>query len=158
MTVSAATAKQLHKVDDAQGLLTLLKITHANWAAPVCLVADTRNLVTLGDTYIGIPFTVTLPNDKAKESPRARLQIDNVGRDLTSVFEQLPAGATLMATLRVVHRSTPTVVDYEFAAPLTGVHTDMGKLTASMGWDDAMRRAAVNIRFDPSTAPGLFPD
>ena len=27
----------------------------------------TRNITTLGDTYLGLPFTVGLPNDKARE-------------------------------------------------------------------------------------------
>ena len=159
MTLSAATAKQLHRVDDPSGLLKLLKITHTSWAAPVCLVDDTRNLVTLGDTYIGgMMFTAQLPNDKPKEAPRVPLQMDNVGRDLTSQFEALPPGATLMATLRVVSRATPGVVDWEFTAPMTGVRADGNKVTASMGWDDVMRRAAVLLRFDPVTAPGLYAD
>lgn len=158
MTLSTATARKLHQVDDAGGVLALLKIDHAALSAPVRIVNDTRELVTLGDTYMALPFRLTLPNDMAKELPRARLQIDNVGRELTAELERLPPGAALQATLLLVHRATPGVVDYEFTAPLSGVRADMGTVTATMGPDDPMRQSAVRLRFDPATAPGIFPD
>lgn len=158
MTVSASTIRWLHKVDDPHGPLVLLKIDHAALSAPVRLVADTRNLVTLGDTYIGLPMGVTLPDDKANEVPRARLVMDNVGRDLTAELERLPPGAALQATLMVVHRSSPGVVDYEFTAPLSGVRASMGTVSTAMGPGDLLRRPAVGLRFDPFTAPGIFPD
>ena len=158
MTVSAATAKKLHQVDDNGGVQVLLKIDHAALSAPVRLVNDTRNLVTLGDTYIGLLFSVTLPNDKAREVPRAKLQMDNTGRELTAELERLPPGAALMATLMIVHRSTPGVVDYQFMAPLSGLRVDQSAVSATMGPDDLMRRPATLLRFDPVTAPALFPD
>lgn len=158
MTVSTATRKALQKVDDSGGVQALLKIDHASLSAPVRLVNDTRPLTTLGDTFQALPFRVTLPNDKAREMPRARLQMDNVGRELTAELERLPPGAALMATLVVVHRSTPGVVDYQFKAPLSGVRVDMASVSAVMGPDDLMRRPATLRRFDPSTSPGLFPD
>lgn len=158
MTVSASTIKRLHQVTDGSGLLALLKIDHASLSAPVRLVNDTRDLGTLGDTYKALPFSLTLPNDKSREMPRARLQIDNVGRDLTSELERLTPGAALQATLMLVHRSTPGVVDFQFTAPLSGVRVDQGTVTGFMGPDDLMRQSAVRLRFDPFTAPGLFPD
>lgn len=158
MTVSAATAKKLHQVDDNGGVQVLLKIDHASLSAPVRLVNDTRNLVTLGDTYLALPFSVTLPNDKAREVPRAKLQMENTGRELTGELERLPPGAALTATLMVVHRSTPGVVDYQFTAPLSGVRVDVASVSATMGPDDLMRRPATLLRFDPTSSPALFPD
>ena len=155
---SAATDRKLHQVDDSGGVLVLLKIDHAALSAPLRLVADTRDITTLGDTYRALPFSITLPNDKAREMPRARLQMDNVGRELTAELERLPPGAALTATLMIVHRSTPGVVDYEFTAPLSGVRVDQTSVSATMGPDDLMRRPATLLRFDPKTAPGLFPD
>ena len=158
MTLSAATRKALHKVDDSGGVLTLLKMDHASLSAPVRIVNDTRNVTTLGDTYLALPFRIVLPSDKAREMPRAQLQIDNVGRELTAELERLPPGAALMATIIIVHRSTPGTIDYQFTAPLSGVRVDMANVSAVMGPDDLMRRPATLLRFDPATAPGIFPD
>lgn len=156
MTVSSSTVKALQKLDDLGGLLMLLEISHPSLSSTVRLVNDTRDLIALGQFWVGLPFAVTLPNDAAKEVPRARLQMDNVGRELTGELEGLPPGAALTATLRVVHRSTPGTVDYEFVSPLSGVRVDQSSVSATMGPDDIMRRSAVRIRFDPITAPALF--
>lgn len=158
MTVSAATAARLQRTDDTGGVLTLLKIEHPSLSGPLRVVSDTRNLDSNGETFIGIPFQVKLPTDADKETPRAQLRMDNVGREMTAELEKLPPGAALQATLMVVHRATPDVVDYQFTASLVGVHIDSGLLTASISTGDLMRRPAVAIRFDPVTAPGLFPD
>lgn len=156
MTVSTTTARQLQKVTDNGGMLMLLEVTHPSFSAPIRLVNDTRNLTTLGFTWLALPFAITLPNDKAKEVPRARLQMDNVGREFTAELEALPPGTSLKATIRMVHRATPGVVDYQFSAPLSGVKVTGPTVTATMGRDDIMRMSAVLLRFDPATSPSLF--
>lgn len=158
MSLSAATRHNLQRTDDQGGMLALLKIDDPSLSAPVRLVNDTRNLTALGDTWVALPFSVKLPSDAAKGVGRAQLRIDNVGRELTAELERLPPAAELQATLLLVHRSTPEVVDYELQAPLSGVRVDMKTVTATMGYDDMMRRPAVLLRFDPFTAPALFPD
>lgn len=158
MTLSASTREALQRVSDPHGPLELLTIQHPSIATPIRLVNDTRDLVSNGLTYLALPFYGTLPQDNAKEVPRAQLQMDNVGRDITSDLEGLPAGATLNATLSVVHRSRPDVVDYSFTAPLSGIRVTGTTVSASMGPTDLMRRAAVQARFDPITAPGQFSD
>lgn len=156
MTVSTTTARQLQKVTDSGGVLMLLEVLHPSFSAAIRLVNDTRNLTTLGFTWLALPFAITLPNDKAKEVPRARLQMDNVGREFTGELEALPPGTSLKATIRMVHRSTPGVVDYQFTAPLSGVKVMGPTVTATMGRDDIMRMSAVLLRFDPATSPSLF--
>lgn len=156
MTVSTTTARQLQKVTDDGGVLMLLEIAHPSFSTPMRIVNDTRGLTALGKEWLALPFSVTLPNDKAKEVPRARLQMDNVGREMTAELESLPPGASLKAVLTMVHRWTPEVIDFQFAAPLSGVRVNVATVTATMGRDDIMRMSAVLLRFDPSTAPALF--
>jgi hypothetical protein len=156
MTVSTSTARQLQKVTDGGGVLMLLEVNHASFTDPIRIVNDTRNLTAFGHDWIALPFAITLPNDKAKEVPRARLQIDNVGRDFTYELELLPPGSSLKATITMVHRSTPGVVDYQFTAPLSGVKVMGPTVTATMGRDDIMRMSVVLLRFDPATSPALF--
>lgn len=158
MSVSPTTVRALQRLTDTGGMLALLTISHSSITVPVRLVNDTRALVSNGLTFLPLPFAVTLPQDMSKEVPRAQLQMDNVGRDLTADLEALPPGAVLTATLAVVHRSTPNVIEYSFTAPLSGVRIDVTAVTATMGPADLLRRAAVQTRFDPVTSPGLFPE
>lgn len=156
MTMSASTIKALQRVDDAGGMLHLLEISHPDLSATVRLVNDTRDLTALGHTWLALPFAVQLPSDRSREVPRARLQMDNVGRELTAELEGLSPGAALTATLRAVHRSTPDTVEYPFSCPLTGVKVDQTTVTATMGPEDLLRRPAVRRRFDPVSSPALF--
>lgn len=155
LTTTAIAATQ--RTSDAHGFLYLLTITGGGIVAPVRIVNDTRDLTSQGFLFLALPFQLVLPKDAAKETPRAQLQIDNVGRSITAELEALEPGAELTATIQVVYRATPDVIEYEFMAPLSGVRANMFSVTATVGPSDLMRRPAVNLRFDPFTAPGLFP-
>ena len=158
MSLSAPATAALQRVSDPQGLLWLLTITGGGLPSPVRLVNDTRDLVSGGETFLALPFEVMPPKDSAKEVPRSQLRIDNIGRELLAELETLPPGAELMATLQVVYRATPDVIEHSFTAPMGSIRADSLLLTASMGPTELMRRPATNVRFDPTTAPGLFPD
>lgn len=152
----ARSIAQLQQVTDNHGFLELMVIDHASFVSPVRIVNDTRDWVIGGHTYVALPFGVKLPTQAQQENPRAQIRIDNVGRELTSAIEGLPVGASLLATLQLVSRATPTVVDYEFIAQLSGINITPTLVTANMGPDDTMRQTAVRIRFDPVNAPALF--
>lgn len=158
MTLSTAAVAALQRMDDPQGLLYLLTITGGGISAPVRLVNDSRELVSGGNTFLPLPFELVLPKDAAKEVPRAQLRMDNIGRELVTELEALEPGAELMATIQVVYRSTPNAIEHEFTAPLGGVRVDAFSVSASVGPTELLRRPVTNIRFDPTTAPGLFPD
>lgn len=153
--VSPASRAQLQRVDDPTGLLLLLKLEHPSMAT-VHVVNDTRDWVIDGTSWIGLPFRFRLPNSVAGEAPRAQLELDNVGTELTAELERLPPGGALQATIYLVSRATPSVVDYEFTAPLSGVSATMTTVSGTIGNDDALRSPAVKMRYDPTTAPGLF--
>lgn len=157
MPVSATTRTQLQATADNHGLLELLEIDHASFGSPVRICNDTRDWTIGGSTYVALPFACKLPNQARGENPRAQLQIDNVGRELTAAIEGLPVGAELLATFKLVSRATPSVVDYQFIAQLSGISITPTVVTCTMGSDDTMRQTAVRVRFDPANTPGLFP-
>jgi len=176
MTVSASFIENRQRVNDAGGLLELLTITHSSFTEPLYLVNDTRNWEISGITYTGFPFRFTYPQDKAKESPRSTLEIDNVGRDLTSELELLPSSAILMATVSLVERPNlhePTLsldfitetyymleytVEWSWTVPMTNVSVNAAVISATLGVDFLMRQQAVRLRHDPNTSPGIFED
>lgn len=147
---------QLQQITDNHGFIELMVLDHASFTTLIYLVNDTRDWTIGGQLYVGLPFAVKLPSAVQKENPRAQIRIDNVGRSLTAAIEALPVGAALTATLQMVSRATPTVVDYAFVAQLSGIELTTSMMTASMGPDDTMRQSAVRIRFDPANTPGLF--
>lgn len=153
--VTAATRRQLQRVNDTAGGLLLLMLEHPS-IETVHVANDTRSWVISGTTWVGLPFRFQLPDDIAGQSTAARVEIDNVGQELSPVLEGLPPGAALLATFRVVSRSTPTVVDYEFSAPMSGVSMTTTVVQATIGTDDEDRMPAVMVRYDQTTASALF--
>ncbi len=156
MNVSRNTVSALQNVSDSHGILELLQIENESFSAPIRMVNDTRDWTINGINWIAFPFRLKLPNQLQKESPRARLQIDNVGRLPIALIEGIPVGSTVMATIRLVSRSTPSVIDYEFVAQLSNIQATQTILSADMGPDSTMRKSAVQLRFDTKHAPGLF--
>lgn len=156
MTLSSTAIRTLQRTDDPFGLLMLLTITGDGLDDTIRLVSDTRDCTSRGQVYLGLPFKWALPQEAAGEVGRAQVQIDNVGRELTAELERLPPGSELLATLEVVCRATPDVVDMSFTAPMSSVQAGVLTITATVGEGDLMRLPAVDVRFDPFTAPGLF--
>lgn len=155
-TLTAAARRQLQRVDDGDGFLLLVLMDHAALSGPVRIARDTRDHVIGGITFIGLPLEVQLPQDVAQEASRAQLRIDNVGRDLVGELESLPPGASLDVTLRVVSRAAPATVEWEFIDGASVAEADLPAVVLTLGDDSVMRRNAVGLRYDPSTAPGIF--
>lgn len=153
---SAAFNAARQRVSDPDGLLELIEITHGSFSGPARLVNDTRDWTSNGLDYIGFPFRFTYPQDKGRESPRSTLEIDNVGRDLTSELERLPPSAVVMCTVKLVSRATPDTVDWEWTVPMTNVSANAAVISATLGVEFLMRQQAVRLRHDPNTSPGLF--
>lgn len=153
--VSPQMREQLRRVNDRNGPLVLLLLEHPS-ISPVRVVNDTRSWTIGGEDWIGLPFRYKLPDEVQGQVGPATLEIDNVGGDLTAELEQLPPGGVLLATTRVVSRAQPTVVDFELVGPLSRVSVTTTAVSAVVGDDDAMRSAAVKLRFDPQLTPELF--
>ena len=148
---------QLQTVEDGHGFIETLQLSYAGsspWVYYLC--NDTRDWTIGGQLYTGLPFMLNLPNRNSQESPRASITIDNVGRSLMAAMEALPYDAELVATMAIRSRLTPTVVEYSFLAPLSGVNCNQTTITATISVDTTMQQPAVLRRFDPTYAPGVF--
>lgn len=154
LTTEAA-RRQAQAVDDPEGFLLLVEISHPSFTQTIRLVQDNDDIVIGANTYIGLPMQIQLPQDVAKEAARAKINIDNVGRDLGAEFERLGPGAALDVTLRNVSRATPSIVEYEFVSGANAATIDMTDVSLTLGDDEWMRMNIVNLRADPTTSPGL---
>lgn len=144
------------RVTDTAGVLVLLELSAPSFSEVVRMVNDTRNWVSNGQVYYGFPFRFTLPDDTSGQPPRAVLQVDNVGREITADLEALQPGELVAATIRVTDRVDPDDIHVEMVLPITNVRVTQNSVTAHLGVDFLMRQQAVRLRYTPYTAPGLF--
>lgn len=144
------------RVTDTTGLLLFLQVTHPNFTGPMYVVNDTQNWTSNGIEYIGIPFRFKLPDDTAGQTPRAVLEMDNVGRGMTEELERLGPNALVMARLMISDRANPNQIERTLFLPMTHVSCSGALATAQCGADFLMRQQAVRLRGNAFTLPGVF--
>ena len=149
-------ARALHDSAPADRLLTALEIEHPAVAQPVRVINDTVNREIEGNDYAALRFDARLADDVDGRAPQAELAIDNVGRELTQWIEA--AGGGIGATVRVmlVLDIDDPPVEWEVTLDVAGMSVDQERATARLGFDPLLGRAAVALRHDPQTSPGLF--
>ncbi|KIJ00487.1 hypothetical protein ST27_10360 [Xanthomonas phaseoli pv. phaseoli] len=142
--------------DNTTAPLELLEMTAPSFGAVLRIANDTRDWVSNGNTYIGYPFRFTPPADSAGETPRAQLEVDNVGRGITDDLERVQPNEMVMCRYLITDRVQPNVIARRFYLPLIQVRAAGPIITAQIGVDFFMRQQAVKLRANPFTLPGIF--
>ncbi len=149
-------ARTIRESAPERRLLTALEIRHPAVAAPVRVVNDTEDRTIEGNRYVALRFDARLADDVEGQAPQAELAIDNVGRALTQWVEAAQGGTgATVRVLQVLDIDDPPI-EWELTMDLAGVQVDAERVTARLGFDPLLGRAAVTLRHDPQTSPGLF--
>ena len=136
-------------------VLTALDIRHPDLAEPVRVVNDAADHTIAGKPYVGLRFEARLADDVEGRAPQAELAIDNAGRDLMHWIEAAGGGAG--ASVRVMRVLASTgAVEWEMTLDIASLRADQERVVARLGFDPLLGRAAVALRHDPQTSPGLF--
>ena len=83
-----------------------LEITHPSIPDPVRVVADNIEHTIEGNRYLALAFRAEPPQFQEGQVPRATLEIDNVGRELTQWVETTGGGRGAKMRVMMVHRDT----------------------------------------------------
>uniref|UniRef100_UPI003F802BDE DUF1833 family protein n=1 Tax=Xanthomonas sp. 0924 TaxID=2835534 RepID=UPI003F802BDE len=142
--------------DDTTAPLELLEMTAPSFGAVLRIANDTQDWVSNGNTYKGFPFRFKPPTDSAGQTPRAQLEVDNVGRGITDDLEHVQPNELVMCRYLITDRAQPDVIARRFYLPLTQVTAAGALITAQIGVDFFMRQQAVKLRANPFTLPGIF--
>lgn len=139
----------------------LLEITHPNLPTPIRVINDNADLVSNGNTFIAMGFSIVLPDESDQQLPRATIEVDNVGEgpdgnSLADWLERSGGGAGAQIRLLQVLRSHPDVIEWEITLDLSNVHLTFLKVSGELGFDDLLNRPGIILAYRPETAPGLF--
>ena len=138
-------------------LVIALEINHPDLPDRVRVVSDTQDLVLGGDTFLALRFAFRLADDDNK-APKAELRIDNIGRPLTQWIELAGGGAE--ATARIIGvmiaADGTAAEEWDTSLDVVGVTVDQQYVTARLGYEPLLGRAAVQARHDAEISPGLF--
>ncbi len=143
--------------------LAALEITHPEIAEPVRVINDAQDRVIAGETYVALRFNARIAADQPGRVPVAELSLDNVGREVTTWISQaqMTASGIQAVSVRVMIVVTTAdravdAPDYDVTMDVLSVTATSQNITARLGFDPLLGRAAVALRHDPQTSPGLF--
>ncbi len=148
--------RNLNATSADEPLLELIEITHPGLAVPARFVNDTVDIVVEGNTYLACRFDLSLPDDQDEQVPNARLEVDNIGRELTQWLEVSQGGAGAKCRLILLLRSTPANLEFDMTMDLTGLAITNYRVSGDLGFKNTLMQSAVTVRYDPTTSPGNF--
>jgi len=155
-TASEQYGRTLRQSAPERGLLIALEIRHPAVAEPVRVINDTVERVIEGELFVPLRFDARLADDVDGQAPQAELAIDNVGRALTQWVEAAGGGTgAAVRFMQIIDIDDPPV-EWELTMDVAGMEIDSERITARLGFDPLLGRAAVTLRHDPQTSPGLF--
>ena len=147
--------------EDSQ--LAALEISHPDLAAPARVINDHQSRVIEGETYQKLAFRARIAGDADGRVPTAELVMDNVGREILQWIDQAQATASgihgiSVRVMIVTARGAEVITapDYDVTMDVVGLTADTKEVVATLGFDPFQGRAAVTLRHDPTTSPGVF--
>ena len=140
-------------------IVPALEIRHPALDDVLRVAVDAEDRAIDGHTYTAIALRLRLADDQAGRAPRAELRMDNVGREALTWIARAGGGAG--ATVRIMlcladgeTRAHPP--DWERTLDVLAVEVTATEIVVTLGYDPGLDRAAVALRYEPATAPGLF--
>lgn len=153
---SSAYKSTLARVNASESTLILLEITHEELSTPVRIINDTDDLTSNGNLYIACPFRCVLPDDFEGQMPKAKLSVDNVGRDLMYWIETTGGGEGSQVRFMQVMRSRPDTIEWEITMSLFNVNASMMEVSAELGFENLFGRPAILRQYRPENSAGIF--
>lgn len=164
-TISTTLRGAMNAEETSQVPIILLTIDHDDLAEPFYLSSDptTRldgdapsyGTVSRGETYLFVPFSLVLPDDKTDAPPAAQISIDNVDRALIPILRSTSTPARV--TIEVVLASAPNVVEMAFAEmDLVAADYNADSITITLQQNALQTEPFPADVISPSNFPGLF--
>ena len=173
MTYSPKGRRNLLATSADEPIVVALEIFHTDLAEPIRVVNDSIDLWVEDHQFVACRFQLIRPDDVDQQVPKARLSVDNIGRELTQWLEQSNGGKGAWCRMITVLRSQSEeyaidyfaevytygeapIIEYEMTMELTGLSIDNFAVSGDLGYQETLNQAAVAVRYDPVTAPALW--
>lgn len=136
-------------------IVVLLTISHEDIDPPIRICSNSENIESNGNTFIALPFEVTLPVDEIAEVPRAKISIDNIDRSIVVAVRNITTAATVL--MEVVLASDPDTIESTFPDfTLDSVSYDQLTVSGELSLENFLQEPYPSASFDPARFPGGF--
>jgi Domain of unknown function (DUF1833) len=153
--VSTSALHSLHVQDTQEAFLILLTLSHDSLETPIRVTSDAVQTESNGEVFVPYPFTLSLPDDDESRSPRARLVIDNIDRQIVGAVRSLATPPAVL--IEIVRAAAPDTVEARFADfRLVNVTYDAQAVEADLSVEDFTTEPFPAQVFSPGLFPGIF--
>ena len=119
------------------------------------MVGNTENVTSNGEVFTATSFAIAFPTDDPEQPPRARIQIDNVNREIVQAVRSIDTSPAIQ--LDIVRHAAPdtleiTLPDFQ----LTNITYDALVVTGDLTFENFLQEPYPSPRFDPGRFPGGF--
>jgi hypothetical protein len=146
----------LAAVSAPEAPLMLLEINHPELTSPIRVVNDTQSLTSNGNLYQDFAFRLIVPSDFENQLPKARISIDNVGKDLMQWIETSDGAAGATVKMSQVMRSRPDQIEWSITMQMFNVITNQKEISAELGYENLFSKPAILIQYRPETCAAIF--
>jgi hypothetical protein len=139
-------------------LLSALDVSGGPGGPTLHYVANTENVEVEGNTYVASGFSLTLAADAEDSVPQARVEIENVSRELVRLLREVDAPLDVAPTvLRVDEDGVASRLIGPLNYSLMAIDMDAGTISGTLGFElDFLNEPAVKDAFTPTLVPGLY--
>lgn len=153
---SAEFKSTLASVSAPEAPLILLEISHPSLTSPIRVVNDMQDIDSNGNLFVACPFRCVLPDDYEGQMPKARLSVDNVGRELMYWIETSSGGQGSLVRFMQIMRSRPDLIEWEITMNLYNVSVTMQEISAELGFENLFAKPAISMQYRPDNSIGIF--
>mgnify|MGYP001256328703 CR=1 FL=1 len=153
--LSIAARNALYASETGEGFAVLLTLSHPQLETPLRVAGADAAIASRGDNFVPYPFRLTLPDDAERQSPEARLVIDNVDRQIILALRNLDTAPQV--TIEIVRLGDPDVVEARFDSFRLGqVSYDKQLVEGILSLEDFTMEPFPAYSFTPGHFPGIF--
>ena len=114
-----------------------------------------HGIVSRSNSFIYIPFQITMPDEQVASAPRCQITMFDVTRYLTPVLRAISNPPNVL--IELVMRATPDTVEIAFSGfQMGGVTYNKDQVTAELVVQSLAAEPFPAHTFTPSYFPGLF--
>lgn len=155
-TVSSTFRSALNSQETSEVYVVLLKINHADMAAPLYVCSNDENVVSNSDTYVPFPFQLSLVSEQDDGLPIAQLQIDNIDRSIVQNIRPL-TGAKPTVIISIVLASDPNTIEAgPIVTNLSNISYDAFVVTGTLVGAELFTETYPKTIFNPTDTPAVF--
>lgn len=135
--------------------LILLTVAHDDIAPSIRVVDNNEDITSNGNLFTKFAFDMELPDSREGASPRARVSIDGVSREISEAIRTIDSAATIQ--IEIIRATDPDVLEMNWAPmSLRNVRWDASRISGELVLEEMDIEPFPIWQFSPANAPGLF--